>query len=232
MKVPQICREYKFAHFCPCRTGFSLSEGFPKPDQHRFVLAEKSIRDLIEEYVVPPALWYLQKTRNPRLASWAIDMSWLWHWAYFFRPPSSFFFILHPCPNAPPRACKRRGYRECIHRVRSPRLAWWAIDMSWLWHWARSNSSTNRQPNHAPVKGAATGNAYIAFVAHDLRRWLLTCRGSATGVISSVPIHPFFSSFILARTSWLRNWSHFFRPHSSFFFILHPCPDSARGTKC
>jgi hypothetical protein len=59
-------------------------------------------------------------------------------------------------------------------------------------HWCRSNSSTNRQPNHAPVKGAATGNAYIAFVAHDLRRWLLTCRGSATGVISSVPIHPFF----------------------------------------
>jgi hypothetical protein len=79
MKVPQICCEYKFAHFCPCRTAFSLSEGFPKPDQHRFVLAEKSIRDLIEEYVVPPALWYLQKTRNPRLASWAIDMSWLWH---------------------------------------------------------------------------------------------------------------------------------------------------------
>jgi hypothetical protein len=145
MKVPQICREYKFAHFCPCRTGVSLSEGFPKPDQHRFVLAEKSIRDLIEEYAIPPALWYLQKTRNPRLASWAIDMS-------------------------------------------------------WLWHWGRSNSPTNRQPHHAPVKGAATGNAYIAFVAHDLRRWLLTCRGSATGVISSVPIHPFFSSFILART--------------------------------
>jgi hypothetical protein len=154
MKVPQICREYKFAHFCPCRTGFSLSEGFPKPDQHRFVLAEKSIRDLIEEYVVPPALWYLQKTRNPRLASWAINKSWLWHWAYFFRPHSSFFFILHPCPNAPPRACKRRGYRECIHRVRSPRLASWVIDMSWL-----------------------------------------------------------------------RHWGHFLRPHSSFFFILHPCPD-------
>jgi hypothetical protein len=127
MKVPQICREYKFAHFCPCRTGVSLSEGFPKPDQHRFVLAEKSIRDLIEEYVVPLALWYLQKTRNPRLASWAINKS-------------------------------------------------------WLWHWGRFNSPTNRQPNHAPVKGAATGNAYIAFVAHDLRRGLLTCRGSGTGL--------------------------------------------------
>jgi hypothetical protein len=63
-----------------------------------------------------------------------------------------------------------------------------------------------RTPHHAPVKGAATGNAYIAFVAHDLRRGLLTCRGFATGVISSVPIHPFFSSFILARTTWLRHW--------------------------
>jgi hypothetical protein len=57
-----------------------------------------------------------------------------------------------------------------------------------------------RTPHHAPVKGAATGNAYIAFATHDLRRGLLTCRGFATELISSVPIHPFFSSFILART--------------------------------
>jgi hypothetical protein len=112
------------------------------------------------------------------------------------------FFILHPCPNVvplplvsiqffnksptQPRACKRRGYRECIHRVRSPRLASLVIDMSWLSHWGhflRPHSSffssfiLARTPHHAPEKGAATGNANIAFTGS---RRLYACVSRST----------------------------------------------------
>jgi putative transposase len=47
----------------------------------------------------------------------------------------------------------------------------------WLRHWCRCNSPTNRQPNHAPVKGAATGNANIAFTGS---RRLYACVSRST----------------------------------------------------